>query len=72
MDDCVRPKKHSLVALRPSVISLLDYIDTKEKVYDHAYDLAAVVMAWKTMKAVTWAAVPPFPAAQSQLHDYAR
>lgn len=41
-------------------------------VYDHSYDLSAVIMVWETMKAVVWSAVSPFPAAQWLPYDFVR
>lgn len=58
--------------LRSSVISLIDLMGEQEMWYDHMYDLAAESMAWKPKKAVTWAAVLLFHAAQWDLLDFAR
>lgn len=41
-------------------------------VYDHAYDLKAVIIAWKILKAVYWAAVLPFSAAKWICYDFSR
>lgn len=43
-----------------------------EMLYDYLHDLAAVLMARKTVKTVNWAAVLPFPEAQWLHYDFAR
>lgn len=53
-----------MLALRPSVILPIDFMNIKKLVYSHAYDLVAAIMAWETMKALTLAAVLGFPAIQ--------
>lgn len=57
IDDCVQSWKCLSDELHPSVISLIDFLDIKEMTYDYSYDLAAVIMALGTIKAVNWLAV---------------
>lgn len=64
VDDRVQFEKPLLVALRPSVVYFIDFIDIKKMVCDHSYNLDAVIVACKTMEAVDWSAVLRFPAAQ--------
>lgn len=61
-----------MVTLRSSVIHLVAIMDIKEMVYDHSYVLTAITMAWKTMKALDWAAIFRFPAAQWLPCSFAR
>lgn len=64
VDDRVWPRKFLLAALRPSVISLIDFMNIKRMVCGHAYNLAAIIVTWKLMKAANWAAASPFPVSQ--------
>lgn len=45
VDDHVQIGKPLLVALRPSVVLPIEFMDIKELVLDHSYDLAAFIMA---------------------------
>lgn len=36
-------------------------MNIREIIYNYSYDLVAVIMSWKAMKASNWAAVLPFP-----------
>lgn len=53
-----------LVAFRPCAVHLIDFINIRKLIYDHSYNLAAVIMAWETKKKVDWLADSPISAAQ--------
>lgn len=59
-----------LVELRPFVIHFIDFMHIKEVVFDHLYDLAAVIMVCETMKAADLSAVSPLLAAQQAAYDF--
>lgn len=63
VDDRVRLGKPVLVALRPAVIPLIDFVDIEDMVDVHSYSLTAVILAWKATKTVDRAAVLPLSAA---------
>lgn len=52
VNDCVRLREPLLVALSPSAVSLIDFMRVNKMIYDHFYELKAVIMACETMKAV--------------------
>lgn len=60
VDDCVCVGKTFMVALRPSVTPPIAVMYIEKMLYDHLYDVAAVIVAMKTLEAVSWAAVLSF------------
>lgn len=70
--DRAHPEKPLLAALRPIVISLINFLDTREMVHDHPYDSRAIIMARETTKTIKWAVFSPFLAAEWLSYDFAR
>lgn len=69
INDCIRWKELSLVALQLSVISLLDFMNDRKMVYDRFHDLKTVFMARKTRTLVVWATISVFSVGQSLLYS---
>lgn len=72
IEDRVRPGKSLLVASRPLIISFIDLMDIKEMAIDSQYDLAAAIIAWEAVNAVSWLAVSPISAVRWLFYSFTR